>query len=60
MDAVSTSAPQTYAGIDRRCDGTPLSKQAQTSMVGNSVSPKPMEALVRANYTERCALRRAA
>lgn len=36
--------------IDRRADGTTLTKSAQTRMCGNSVSPKPMEALVRANF----------
>jgi DNA (cytosine-5)-methyltransferase 1 len=36
--------------IDRMADGTPLTKKAQVRMVGNSVSPMPMRAIVAANY----------
>lgn len=36
--------------IDRTADGTALTKTAQVRMVGNSVSPKPMQAIVSANY----------
>lgn len=46
--------------IDRRADGRPLTKSAQTRMVGNSVSPPPMQALTAANYAEAQGLRRAA
>ena len=35
---------------DHTADGASLTKTAQVRMVGNSVSPKPMAALVRANY----------
>jgi DNA (cytosine-5)-methyltransferase 1 len=45
--------------INRRPDGTTLSKSAQTRMCGNSVSPLPMAALVRANFQD-VALRAAA
>ncbi len=45
--------------IDRRADGTTLTKSAQTRMCGNSVSPPPMAALVRANYAD-AAMRAAA
>lgn len=38
--------------IDRRADGSPLNKGQQTKMVGNSVSPKPMQALIEANCAE--------
>lgn len=34
---------------DRLADGTPLTKTAQVRMVGNSVSPPVLEAIVRAN-----------
>jgi DNA (cytosine-5)-methyltransferase 1 len=51
--------PESYI-IDRRPDGTPLPKHAQTRMCGNSVSPAMARALVRANYAEPAALRRAA
>ena len=37
--------------IDRQSDGTPITKTAQTRMVGNSVSPPAAKALVRANYS---------
>lgn len=46
--------------IDRRADGTALTKSAQTRMCGNSVSPKPMEALVRANFAGQAQQQRAA
>ncbi len=46
--------------IDRGADGRPLSKAAQVRMCGNSVCPPLAEALVRANYSERQALRAAA
>lgn len=51
--------PSSYV-IDRSADGRPLSKAAQVRMCGNSVCPPLAEALVRANYCERQALRRAA
>lgn len=38
--------------IDRRADGSTLTKSAQTRMCGNSVSPPPMRALVQANYAD--------
>jgi DNA (cytosine-5)-methyltransferase 1 len=37
--------------IDRKADGSPVTKTAQTSMAGNSVSPPPAEATLRANLT---------
>ena len=37
--------------IDRTADGKPVTKTAQTSAAGNSVSPPPAEALLRANLT---------
>lgn len=43
--------PTSYV-IDRRADGTALSKSAQVRMCGNSVSPPPMAAIVRANYSD--------
>lgn len=46
--------------IDRGHDGRRFSKSAQVKMCGNSVSPPPMEALIRANYGQLQALRRAA
>ena len=46
--------------IDRGADGRALSKAAQVRMCGNSVCPPLAEALVRANYCERQALRKAA
>ncbi|MCV2365565.1 DNA cytosine methyltransferase [Paucibacter sp. DJ1R-11] len=46
--------------IDRGHDGRRFSKSAQVKMCGNSVSPPPMEALIRANYGQQQALRRAA
>ncbi|HEY9544861.1 MAG TPA: DNA cytosine methyltransferase [Solimonas sp.] len=36
--------------IDRKPDGTPLTKTAQVRMIGNSVCPPVAEALVRANF----------
>ena len=51
--------PASYV-IDRGADGRPLSKAAQVRMCGNSVCPTLAEALVRANYSERQALRKAA
>lgn len=51
--------PSSYI-IDRRADGRPLPKSAQVRMCGNSVSPRPMEALVRENYAAPAAARRAA
>jgi len=38
--------------IDRGSDGRRFSKSAQVKMCGNSVSPPPMEALIRANYSD--------
>ena len=46
--------------IDRGHDGRVLPKDAQVRMCGNSVCPPLAEALVRANYSERQALRAAA
>lgn len=37
--------------IDRAADGRPITKTAQTSQAGNSVSPPPAEATLRANLT---------
>lgn len=51
--------PASYI-IDRGADGRVLPKDAQVRMCGNSVSPPSAEALVRANYSERQALRAAA
>jgi DNA (cytosine-5)-methyltransferase 1 len=42
--------PESYI-IDRLPDGTRLPKDAQVRMVGNSVSPQPYAALLRANLT---------
>lgn len=41
--------PRMYV-IDPEYNGRPLTKTAQVKMVGNSVSPHPAEALVRANF----------
>ncbi len=41
--------PDSYV-IDRGHDGRKLTKTAQTRMVGNSVSPLPMAAIIRANH----------
>lgn len=41
--------------IDRTADGTKLTKTAQVRMCGNSVSPKPMQHIVAANYPHQCA-----
>lgn len=43
--------------IDRDAAGRTLSKSTQVRLVGNSVSPPPGEALIRANYTPRCGTR---
>lgn len=43
--------PDNYV-IDRGHDGRKLSNKAQVMMVGNSVSPWPMAALIRANMLE--------
>lgn len=51
--------PASYV-IDRGADGRVLSKAAQVRMCGNSVCPPLAEALVRANYSDRQALRVAA
>lgn len=51
--------PASYI-IDRGHDGRKFSKSAQVKMCGNSVSPPPMEALVRANYSEAMQVSRAA
>lgn len=51
--------PPTYI-IDRGADGRVLAKDAQVRMCGNSVCPPLAEALVRANYSERQALKVAA
>lgn len=42
--------PETYV-IDRRPDGSPISKTEQVSKCGNSVCPPIAAALVKANYT---------
>jgi DNA (cytosine-5)-methyltransferase 1 len=39
--------------IDRRADGTPITKTAQVRLCGNSVCPPIAEALVRANVIEK-------
>lgn len=46
--------------IDRTADGTALTKTAQVRMVGNSVSPKPMQHIVAANYPAIAGIARAA
>ncbi|ROQ88719.1 hypothetical protein EDF72_5664, partial [Delftia acidovorans] len=48
--------------IDRTASGKPLTKTAQVRMVGNSVSPVPMQQIVSLNSPESMAwqLRRAA
>ncbi len=51
--------PASYV-IDRTAAGKVLTKTAQVRMVGNSVSPLPMQLIVAANYAERQAARRAA
>ena len=51
--------PDSYI-IDRGADGRVLSKAAQVRMCGNSVCPPLAQAIVRANYAEHHALRRAA
>lgn len=44
--------PETYV-IDRRPDGSPISKTDQVAKCGNSVCPPLAMALVKANYTPR-------
>lgn len=51
--------PEDYI-IDRRADGTRLSKEAQVRMCGNSVCPPMAAAIVRANYREQQAMEIAA
>lgn len=51
--------PASYQ-IEHGHDGRRFTKSAQVRMCGNSVSPKPMEALIRANYSEQQTARRAA
>lgn len=53
--------PESYV-IDRTASGKPLTKTAQVRMVGNSVSPVPMQQIVSLNSPESTAwqLRRAA
>lgn len=46
--------------IDHTSTGKQLTKTAQVHMCGNSVSPLPMRQLVRANYSDRAAIRRSA
>lgn len=51
--------PDSYV-IDRGADGRALTKAEQVRMCGNSVCPPIAAALVRANYADRQAVRRAA
>ncbi len=51
--------PEDYI-IDRRADGTLLSKESQVRMCGNSVCPPIAAAIVRANYQEQQAMEVAA
>ena len=44
--------PDSYI-IDRKPDGSPLTKTAQVRMCGNSVSPPTAHALVQANYSDQ-------
>ncbi len=44
--------PENYI-IDRKPDGTPLTKTAQVRMCGNSVCPPLAQAIVAANYSEQ-------
>ncbi len=46
--------------FNRRTDGRPVSKTVQVRMVGNSVSPPPYKALLRANFKHEERFRRAA
>ncbi|MBU0801392.1 MAG: DNA cytosine methyltransferase, partial [Alphaproteobacteria bacterium] len=46
--------------IDRTWDGKPVTKTAQTSMAGNSVSPPPATAWLRANLPDHMLLKEAA
>ncbi|NHC62906.1 DNA cytosine methyltransferase [Paenalcaligenes suwonensis] len=48
--------PESYI-IDRKLDGSPLTKTAQVRMCGNSVCPPLAHALVQANYSEQQAMR---
>ncbi|NHC62742.1 DNA cytosine methyltransferase [Paenalcaligenes suwonensis] len=48
--------PESYV-IDRKPDGSPLTKTAQVRMCGNSVCPPLAHALVQANYSEQQAMR---
>lgn len=51
--------PDSYV-IDTGADGLPITKTAQVRMCGNSVCPPLSHALVKANYCEQQALRKAA
>ena len=51
--------PEDYI-IDRDAHGKPITKTEQVKRCGNSVSPFPAEALVRANMVEKIAQRRVA
>ena len=44
--------PESYI-IDTEYNGKPMTQGAQVRMCGNSVSPFPAEALVRANYNDK-------
>lgn len=44
--------PDSYI-IDRKPDGSPLTKTAQVRMCGNSVCPPLAHALVEANYSDQ-------
>ena len=48
--------PESYV-IDRKPDGSPLTKTAQVRMCGNSVCPPLAHALVQANYSEQQSMR---
>ncbi|TGV07703.1 DNA cytosine methyltransferase [Alcaligenaceae bacterium 429] len=48
--------PESYV-IDRKPDGSPLTKTAQVRMCGNSVCPPLAHAIVQANYSEQQAMR---
>jgi len=51
--------PENYI-IDRKTDGTPLTKTAQVRMCGNSVCPPLAQAIVAANYSEQQIMRKIA
>lgn len=51
--------PESYV-IDRKPDGSPLTKTAQVRMCGNSVCPPLAHALVQANYSEQQLMRKQA